>query len=952
MFRQVFGSQRGGYRRQDAAEPHRRARRTPRRLLATAIVGALALAGITPAALADQQKRTIATGVAAAGLLVDPSGRVWVSDRIKGFCRVTETTATSAGGIETSTCLGGTAGGTPRGPARPGAPALFDPTPQSSGSGDELALVPDSATGSSKVVKARWSPVSGRFAYASTLTVFGGGDLRPVGVAVGPDRSAYVAFERTRSVVRIVDPGSTQPTIDVVGSTAGTGARAIAAGDRDGSGRVILYVAEASALTSLAAPTAGSSTQTAATSFAVGSVARLHFDAQARTLYAGTASATSTGGDSITRVDVPAGRVEPNWATGFTRVGGIALRGSLVLVADDPAQVVTGATGSVYVLGEVLPRIVAGPTMADGTPAPDPTITNDSTPSFSVAVDGAVALQCAFDGNWAGCAPGEVRASTPLADGAHRFAVRIGATGAPVERAFTVDTTPPPAPTITSPAPGSTVGGSIVLAVTAEAGASLRCVLDGTASTPGTACASGQTLTVTTPGAHTLRVTAVDRVGNVGATAESSFTVDLSSPAPVITSPASNGQTLTGTARFEFSAGTDPALTYRCRIDAQSFEACTSPKVYTSLSAGAHTFTVEARNAAGNTGTASRTFQYVPQDSSPPVVTASPAGGTYDAGQQITLTANEPATIRYTIDGSTPSSSSPAYAAPIVLSANFTLRYFAVDSAGNASAPGSQTYVVRTGPPPSGDRHDFDGDSNVDIVALNGSGVLWLYRSDGRGGWLGWHAVASGLGDVNALVTPGDWNGDGHPDVLARSTGGELRLFRGDSAGNLAAPQVIATGWGGLSMLFGPGDWDGDGRVDVMARNSSGGLILHPGDGSGGFLPARTVGTGWQGMTAIFGPGDWNGDGRPDVLARNSSGALLLYRGNGTGGWLGSSQVGSGWNIMTAILGPGDWDGDGRPDVLARDGSGRLLLYPGNGSGGWLASRQIGSGWGGMTVIS
>lgn len=928
-------------------------------MLAAVIAVGLTVAGASPAAFADQPRRSIAQGITAAGgLLVDPAGRLWVSDAQRGFCRVVETTGSTPGSIEASTCLGGSAGATQNGPVKPGAPALLDPTPQTPGSGDELALVPDAAANSSFVMRARWDAPSSSFRYASTLTIYGG-DLRPVAVSVGPDRSAYVAFERARSVVRIVNPASTQPTIQTVASLGANGARAIAAGAADSTGRVTVYVAEASGLTSFRPPITGASMAAPTAAFPVGDVARLHFEPATSILYAGKAAATTAGADSITRVITQTGQVEANWAAGFSRVGGIAVRKSLVLAADDPGLLTSPAQigkGFAYLLGEILPRIVAGPTMADGSPAPDPAITNDATPTFKVAVDGGESLQCAFDNaNWAACAVGDVTAQQPLADGAHRFSVRVGATGTPVEAAFTVDTASPATPTIVAPATGSTVGGSVVLNITAEAGAVLRCAVDAALTSPGTVCKSGDTLNFTTSGKHSLRVTATDRVGNVSAPVTSTFTVDLTAPVPVITAPAADGQTLTSTATFEFSAGSESGLTYRCRMDALPFEACTSPRSYTGLTAGAHTFVVEARDAVGNTGTASRTFQFAVPDTTAPVVTASPAGGTYDAGQQITLTANEAATIYFTTNGDTPTTASAQYSAPIALTADFTLRYFAVDAAGNASAPASQAYVVRTSPPPpppSSHPHDYDGDGRMDLVALNGNGDLWLYRGDGSGGWLGWHVMASGWNDVNAIVTPGDWTGDGNPDLLARSGGGELRLHRGDGAGNVGAAEVVATGWGGFSTLFSPGDWDGDGKSDVLARDGSGRLMLFPGDGAGGVLPSRQVGSGWQAMTAIFGPGDWDGDGKPDVIARDSSGRLMLYPGNGTGGWLSTRQIGSGWNNMTAILGPGDVNGDGKPDVIARDNSGRLLLYPGNGTGGWLSKRQIGSGWGGMTVIT
>ncbi len=97
-------------------------------------------------------------------------------------------------------------------------------------------------------------------------------------------------------------------------------------------------------------------------------------------------------------------------------------------------------------------------------------------------------------------------------------------------------------------------------------------------------------------------------------------------------------------------------------------------------------------DAQGNTSLPASTVYTV--DGTPPVVTASPAGGAYAAGTTIALSANEPATIRYTTDGSTPTAASPVYSTPIPLTASFTLRYLAVDAVGNTSVPASQAYTV------------------------------------------------------------------------------------------------------------------------------------------------------------------------------------------------------------------------------------------------------------------
>lgn len=75
--------------------------------------------------------------------------------------------------------------------------------------------------------------------------------------------------------------------------------------------------------------------------------------------------------------------------------------------------------------------------------------------------------------------------------------------------------------------------------------------------------------------------------------------------------------------------------------------------------------------------------------------TFDPAGGTYIGAQDITISsATEGATIYYTIDGSTPSTSSTKYTEPITISANKTLKAIATKSGMNNSAVISADYTI------------------------------------------------------------------------------------------------------------------------------------------------------------------------------------------------------------------------------------------------------------------
>jgi hypothetical protein len=93
-----------------------------------------------------------------------------------------------------------------------------------------------------------------------------------------------------------------------------------------------------------------------------------------------------------------------------------------------------------------------------------------------------------------------------------------------------------------------------------------------------------------------------------------------------------------------------------------------------------------------------------PPDTVAPTVTAAPAPGTFAAAQSVTLVASEqPATIYYTVDGSAPAAASAQYVAPIAIAATKTIRYLAVDAAGNSSS-GSLVYTITPtapGPGPS-----------------------------------------------------------------------------------------------------------------------------------------------------------------------------------------------------------------------------------------------------------
>jgi len=103
-----------------------------------------------------------------------------------------------------------------------------------------------------------------------------------------------------------------------------------------------------------------------------------------------------------------------------------------------------------------------------------------------------------------------------------------------------------------------------------------------------------------------------------------------------------------------------------------------------------------ARDATGNT-CSNQTLSYT-IDITAPTVVANPASGTYNTTKSVTLTATDNLdpnpTIYYTTNGSTPTISSIIYTYPINVVSTTTLKFMAVDAAGNQAAVQTQNYII------------------------------------------------------------------------------------------------------------------------------------------------------------------------------------------------------------------------------------------------------------------
>ena len=160
-----------------------------------------------------------------------------------------------------------------------------------------------------------------------------------------------------------------------------------------------------------------------------------------------------------------------------------------------------------------------------------------------------------------------------------------------------------------------TINGVAVSAATArvtfssdDASAATTYKLDGAAFA---ACESGRSQRPRAQ-VHTIVVQATDAHGNVGS-ATRTFVVDTRAPAVSIGQVTVNGDSAT----VAFSSD-DASAAIKCKLDGAAFAGCTSPAVFKNLASGAHTVVVQATDASGNVGSATRTFSVAPGAGNPP----------------------------------------------------------------------------------------------------------------------------------------------------------------------------------------------------------------------------------------------------------------------------------------------------------------------------------------------
>ncbi len=262
-------------------------------------------------------------------------------------------------------------------------------------------------------------------------------------------------------------------------------------------------------------------------------------------------------------------------------------------------------------------------------------VTRDTTPVFSGTSAANTTVTISLGTQELGTATTDASGhwsftpTTPLAEGSYDVsAVATNSVGNISERSnvnrFTIDTTPPGAPVVTSPVNDSTTSDNTpTLSGTAEPNSRVTLMLNDNTVGTITADATGNwSLTPTTPladGPYTVVATSADAAGNTSPGSRPvRFIVDTTAPDTTIVSGPS-GETENPDATFDFSSN-ESNVTYECSLDGAAFTACSDPSTFAGVAEGDHTLQVRARDAAGNVDPtpASANWTYRPPPPPPP----------------------------------------------------------------------------------------------------------------------------------------------------------------------------------------------------------------------------------------------------------------------------------------------------------------------------------------------
>ena len=211
-----------------------------------------------------------------------------------------------------------------------------------------------------------------------------------------------------------------------------------------------------------------------------------------------------------------------------------------------------------------------------------------------------------------------------------------------------------------------------------------------------------------TTASTTLKYIVADEAGNVSQVFTEVYTLNPGVTTPDLVAASDSGRSntdnITNLTTLTFTGSAQPNSTVTLLVDNVSkgsmiasggtYQFTVGP-----LSVGTHTVAASGITAGGVTGKSGSMLVTI--DTGAPTAVSTPAGGTYTAALSVSLTPSEQSSLYYTLNGSTPTTSSFLYTTSIPISQNTTLKFIAVDVAGNPSVVVTQTYTIVPPTPPA-----------------------------------------------------------------------------------------------------------------------------------------------------------------------------------------------------------------------------------------------------------
>jgi CSLREA domain-containing protein len=315
--------------------------------------------------------------------------------------------------------------------------------------------------------------------------------------------------------------------------------------------------------------------------------------------------------------------------------------------------------------------------------------------AFECSVDGATFEPCDSPASVQGLEPGE-----------HTFEVRT------VDLALNSDATPalftwtligPPLTTIASgPVDPSPTQDATFTFSADQAGSTFECMIDGGDPVP---CTSPVSYFGFTNGEHTFEVQATNSFGLVEVE-PAGFTWTVAAP-PDVTAPTTtltatpSAVILVGDTVFEFVSN-EVSATFLCSLDGAAFAACASPFEASGLLDGAHTFAVQAVDAAGNVDPTPETYGWTVD--LPPVteILSGPAEATESDEATFEFAVNEVvAGFECFLDGVTAPCTSPVTYTGLAVGAHVFAVRAVDDTPSNPSAFEDHSWEIVAPAPPT-----------------------------------------------------------------------------------------------------------------------------------------------------------------------------------------------------------------------------------------------------------